>query len=448
MKLNVNGKNVPKDQIHHKNVNTNLINGPTKKGSNRPVLGELVCKGLLKENSAQIRATVELNSGIAVRKRSRVVEPVSPQEHSFTVYEDCDDEAARSEFPQTATNALRQLEGSGYDSCTGDISFQSLMGTSKLTQDSLLPVERTALSDISALAIDFSDQFESCQGTSSPAVSTASSYCPAKQEVGAEFYPVFMDDTFKYLIHLDERDALDINFMGNQSEINHEMRAVLVEWLIEIASDFQLEHDTLHYAISLVDRMIQNLDIPSNKFQLVGGTCLFILNKYEEEKPKEMKDFVYMSDTCFDGDEVVKMERVIMRTVDFKIITPTALAFIDFICHKLGYGEVHYQLCLFAADISLLAGGLGVGRKLVVGAACVAYANSCLNREAWSGQLEELCNVKKVDVMSLLKDIAAQISSLMHGPQENKIVKMYRDAKRCYAADYPVPPCLLNNREP
>ena len=50
-------------------------------------------------------------------------------------------------------------------------------------------------------------------------------------------------------------------YMKGQKFINESMRAVLIDWLIDVSIHFELMTDTLHFAISYIDRTLSKLEI-------------------------------------------------------------------------------------------------------------------------------------------------------------------------------------------
>ena len=64
------------------------------------------------------------------------------------------------------------------------------------------------------------------------------------------------------------------------------MRAVLVDWLIDVSIHFEVMTETLHYAISYIDRTLSLVEIEKTKLQLVGVTSMKIADVFNE-KSKE-----------------------------------------------------------------------------------------------------------------------------------------------------------------
>ena len=49
--------------------------------------------------------------------------------------------------------------------------------------------------------------------------------------------------------------------MRNQRDINEKMRAILVDWIIEVHLKFKLKPETLFLTVSLIDRYLEKVQI-------------------------------------------------------------------------------------------------------------------------------------------------------------------------------------------
>lgn len=59
------------------------------------------------------------------------------------------------------------------------------------------------------------------------------------------------------------------------------MRAILVDWLVDVHNQFQLKEETLSHSIRLLDDYLAVSDEVNKKtLQLIGITCLWIASKY------------------------------------------------------------------------------------------------------------------------------------------------------------------------
>lgn len=97
-------------------------------------------------------------------------------------------------------------------------------------------------------------------------------------------------------------------YMNKQTDINEKMRAILIDWLIEVHLKFKLLPETLFLTVNMIDRYLEKTVIPRTKLQLIGVTAMLIASKYEEIYAPEVRDFVYITDRAYTKEEILKME--------------------------------------------------------------------------------------------------------------------------------------------
>lgn len=88
-------------------------------------------------------------------------------------------------------------------------------------------------------------------------------------------------------------------YMKKQTDINEKMRAILVDWLVEVHLKFKLYPETLYLTINLIDRYLEKEEVLRQDLQLVGVTAMLIASKYEEIYAPEVRDFVYITDKAY-----------------------------------------------------------------------------------------------------------------------------------------------------
>jgi len=93
-------------------------------------------------------------------------------------------------------------------------------------------------------------------------------------------------------------------YMHKQRDINHSMRSILVDWLVEVSQEYRLESQTLYMAVSYIDRFLSEMEVQRGKLQLVGVTALLLASKYEELYPPAVDEFVYITDNSCSRDQV------------------------------------------------------------------------------------------------------------------------------------------------
>jgi len=138
----------------------------------------------------------------------------------------------------------------------------------------------------------------------------------------------YVTDMFQHLYQA-ETDTRPRPYMDRQEDINAKMRAILVDWLVEVHMKFRLVPTTLYLCVHIIDRYCSVTDVARSKLQLVGVTALFLACKHEEIYPPEVRDCVYITDRAYDRQEVLDMEQTLLRVLDWKISLPTAYPFLD-----------------------------------------------------------------------------------------------------------------------
>ncbi|KAL8554636.1 hypothetical protein ACS0TY_002722 [Phlomoides rotata] len=150
------------------------------------------------------------------------------------------------------------------------------------------------------------------------------------------------------------------NYMEKvQDDISPAMRAILVDWLVEVAQEYKLVSDTLYLAVNYIDRYLSSHKLNRNKLQLLGVSCMLVASKYEEISPPHIEDFCYVTDNTYTKEEVVQMERDVLVFLDFEMGNPTTKTFLRIFIRavpdKTMFSMVQFDfLCYYIAELSLL----------------------------------------------------------------------------------------------
>lgn len=83
-------------------------------------------------------------------------------------------------------------------------------------------------------------------------------------------------DILAYLKEAEKRHRPKPAYMKKQPDINHSMRTILVDWLVEVCEEYRLQSETLCLAISYIDRFLSFMSVVRAKLQLVGTAAMFI----------------------------------------------------------------------------------------------------------------------------------------------------------------------------
>ncbi|KAK8567893.1 hypothetical protein V6N12_006461 [Hibiscus sabdariffa] len=137
----------------------------------------------------------------------------------------------------------------------------------------------------------------------------------------------YVDDIYAYYKKTELSSCVSPNYMVRQFDINEKMRAILIDWLIEVHYKFELMEETLFLTVNLIDRFLERCTVIRKKLQLVGMTAMLLACKYEEVSVPIVEDFVLISDKAYTRKDVLDMEKLMVNTLQFNMSVPTPYVF-------------------------------------------------------------------------------------------------------------------------
>lgn len=166
----------------------------------------------------------------------------------------------------------------------------------------------------------------------------------------------YVDDIFETLKQEEKehKDEIRYGYMNAQNDINEQMRAILIDWIIEVHLKFLLRAETLFLTVKLIDKFLTQKRIPRAKLQLLGVASMLIACKHEEIFSPHIKDFVYITDKAYTREEVLRMEEEILQTLQFQILSPSALRFYELIAYFFNFNMKQFMFGRYLLEISLI----------------------------------------------------------------------------------------------
>ncbi|KAK4708266.1 hypothetical protein R3W88_029191 [Solanum pinnatisectum] len=167
-------------------------------------------------------------------------------------------------------------------------------------------------------------------------------------------------DIYKHLRASEAKKRPSTDFMVKvQKDINPSMRAILIDWLVEVAEEYRLVPDTLHLTINYIDRYLSGNLMDRQRLQLLGVACMMIASKYEEICAPQVEEFCYITDNTYFKEEVLQMESAVLNYLKFEMTAPTAKCFLRrFVRAAQGLNEALSlqleHLASYIAELSLL----------------------------------------------------------------------------------------------
>ena len=115
--------------------------------------------------------------------------------------------------------------------------------------------------------------------------------------------------------------------LDRHAALQPRMRAILLDWLIEVCEVYRLHRETFYLAVDFIDRFLGVAPaVPKNRLQLIGVTCLFIGAKIEEIYPPKLQEFAYVTDGACTEEEILQMELMVLKGLNWGLspMTPNA----------------------------------------------------------------------------------------------------------------------------
>ncbi|KAI5436445.1 hypothetical protein KIW84_022798 [Lathyrus oleraceus] len=155
---------------------------------------------------------------------------------------------------------------------------------------------------------------------------------------------------------LSEGDCHVHDYMVSQPDINAKMRAILIDWLIEVHRKFELMPETFYLTLNIVDRFLSMKVVPRKELQLVGISSMLIASKYEEIWAPEVTDFVCISDNAYIrawndaplDPEILRREECVLFAIAHANQFDSLLTFLDELSDFSRFKtlEINLQCCL------------------------------------------------------------------------------------------------------
>eukprot|EP00798_Chlamydomonas_sp_ICE-L_P005764 gene5764-6061_t len=229
------------------------------------------------------------------------------------------------------------------------------------------------------------------------------------------------DYSWKIFMHMREaemtRRANPMYLETFQADVNSKMRAILVDWLVEVAEEYKLCADTLYQTINYLDRFLSVCKINRNKLQLVAAACMWVASKYEEIYPPSAADFVYITDNTYTRDQVLQMEEAVLKILDYELTVPTAKLFLRRLLQVCNPDELLHYLSNYLTEVSLLDHNMLQFLPSEIAAASVYLSNLILQRQPWDGTLQHFSMYSSKEIRKCVKALAALHQALSQNTQ-------------------------------
>ncbi|KAL3841146.1 hypothetical protein ACJIZ3_025737 [Penstemon smallii] len=214
----------------------------------------------------------------------------------------------------------------------------------------------------------------------------------------------YVEEMYKFFKEV-EHETRPCDYMDSQPEINEKMRAILIDWLIQVHHKFELNQETLYLTINIVDRYLSSKATSRKALQLVGMSAMLIASKYEE---------------IWAPEQVLVMEKKILQQLEWYLTVPTPYVFlVRFIKASMTDSDVE-NMVYFLAELGMMNYATIIYCPSMLAAAAVYAARCTLNKTPiWNETLKLHTGFSEVQLLDCakqkLKGIYRKYSSLERG---------------------------------
>ncbi|XP_061455062.1 G2/mitotic-specific cyclin-B3 [Rhineura floridana] len=212
----------------------------------------------------------------------------------------------------------------------------------------------------------------------------------------------YAKDIFTYMREREEKFLLP-DYMKNQPDITTDMRAILVDWMVEVQENFELTHETLYLAVKLMDHYLVKVTTMRDKLQLIGSTAILIASKFEERCPPCVDDFLYICDDAYKREELLATEVSILQTLHFDINIPIAYRFLRRFAKCAHATMETLTLARFICELTLQEYDFVQESASRLAASCLLLALKMKHLSGWSPTLEWYSGHKAQELPLLVK---------------------------------------------
>lgn len=146
----------------------------------------------------------------------------------------------------------------------------------------------------------------------------------------------------------------------SRHEITPSLRAKMVDWMVEVMTNFKCKDQTFFMGVNLMDRYLKNKEEKKlvSELHIIGVTAMFVASKYEDILPLRMQTVhEKIAHGKLSPESICGYEQDMLKTLNFFLQTPTAYEFLKRYSKSIMSGqpdkELIEKMALYLAKMSL-----------------------------------------------------------------------------------------------
>ncbi|CAD6238833.1 unnamed protein product [Miscanthus lutarioriparius] len=219
------------------------------------------------------------------------------------------------------------------------------------------------------------------------------------------------------------------SYMSSQAEISERMRAILIDWIIEVQYRLILMPETLYLTVYIIDQYLSMESVPRKELQLVGISAMLIASKYEETWAPLVKDLLCLCDNAFTRDQILTKEKAILDRLHWNLTVPTMYMFIVRYLKAAMGDEKLENMAFFYSELALVQYTMLVYPPSVTAAAAVYAARCTLGMNPrWTDILEHHTGLTEPQLLDCARRLI-RFHALAPESKQKAVYKKYSSPK-------------------
>ncbi|XP_020491719.1 G2/mitotic-specific cyclin-B1 [Labrus bergylta] len=232
----------------------------------------------------------------------------------------------------------------------------------------------------------------------------------------------YVKDIYTYLRQLEVDQNVRPTYLQGK-EVTGNMRAILIDWLVQVNLKFRLLQETMYMTVGIIDRFLQDHPVPKKQLQLVGVTAMFLASKYEEMYPPEISDFAYVTDRAYTTAQIRDMEMTILRVLKFKLGRPLPLQFLRRASKIYEVTAEQHTLAKYLLELTMVDYEMVHFPPSMVASASLALTLKILDAGEWDVTLQHYMDYTAESLIPVMAHIAKNVVKVNDGLTKHMAIK-------------------------
>jgi len=199
-----------------------------------------------------------------------------------------------------------------------------------------------------------------------------------------------------------------------QKEVRPDNRAVLIDWIYEVADNYELQRETTMIAVSYLDRILALTSVAIERLQLLGATCLFIAIKFQEITPMSITDMASLCDTIdITPEAILEMEMLVTSKLEWNLSPSTSFTWLRMFLESCRVQDTQFPYSVLIHATQLIEYFYLHPGSVEFTAGTIAASGFCLYalRNAKTEELEQITGFKASETLAC-RELLCQMEGL------------------------------------